>query len=872
MKARANAIFISSIYNQEVIDTNWNEYQTIITANNVNELGVRSSDTTSNSLSVTSGYSGLSQGSKIYVSNNNTTLVGGIIGAITNGTVKSNTSIKVIDAARSGNTGNTIYTAGGSAYGVACFIKPDGRLLWMCSESGVIKEYRLSVPWNPASGAATGKSIQPPGSQSYRTAFCFSYDGRYLYRVSKEYSSPVIGVNRYTLSTPWDISTISVKYDHRQIGMDTTYEYNNISMRISRDGRTLLIGGYSAQMPIYKNTLANPFDITSYITYTGFTFTGIPNLNGNYEISEDGKTWWFWGFSSLTQHYLYQGSFGTAWDPSTMALSKTIPLNLTSQYVSNNASYPPAGFISADGKTTFLIFLNNGTGFTTYNLDTQGGDAAMSYNIDISGFNMSAAPTRAWLSEPNTYVSLTRTANNLYSYPYQIDLDTDTPANTTQAVVGIDGTNVLAAGDTVLLNGTTTVTLTSVTETANGLGWKNPAGTTDYIRYYGKNFQTALTTTQTDTQYILANMHMRISNNGMYVYLVIDANNGSPYGQGLYQYVLTTPWDISTARLNDYLNISAYSFAGGYNYQHYNSNYTWMSGFDMDPNGRRFFIIWGTTYATTQVYQYNLAVPHNINSISSVNGPYAYNGYFTGAASARISGARFNRTGTQIWVKNDYSSGAAFPYYTQYLTLTTPYDITTVSNWATPQTFTGASPGGGMSIDGCFTPEGNYFLCLGQSMADSYLTTQPVTGANNSWTNGFIWNTKSTASSNVADYPANTITASTITARGMDISPDGTKLYIITKSGQIFQFATRLKTLNKYVITYPTQASAPTSVYLPDSSVLQTLTPTLDGTNNTISWTGTNVSANGRAVQFKLTNAPVDTEVTQVRINLKKSQ
>jgi hypothetical protein len=863
MKARANAIFISNIYNQDVGDTNWNEYQTIITANNVNELTIRASDTTANNLSVTSNYSSLSQGSKIYVSNNNTTLVGGIIGAVTGGTVKSNTSNKVVDTTRSAASGNTIYTVTSPAHSNPMFVKPDGTMLWICGSEGIIREWRLNVPWNPASGVLTGRSLPAVNANSQsKHAFCFSYDGRYLFRCAYWSGYGNVGVSRYTLSKPWDITTLSAKFDHRALNMYAATFTDNRNMRISRDGKTILIFGPNNNTTIYRNVLSKAFDITTYTSGTSFAPTGMNGEYANWEVSEDGKTWWAWSYASGTVINLYQGSFSTAWDPSTMSVSKTIPLTgFSTQGGTASNIYPPVGFISADGKTTWIWFQSGG-GIATYNLETQGGDAAMSYNIDISGFGMSAAPTRAWLSQPNVYVALTRTANNLYVYPYQIELDTDTPATTTQAVVGIDATGVLQAGDKVLLNGTTEVTLTSVTETANGLSFKDPANTTDYIRYYGKNFQTSISTILTGFE-LAANMHIRISNNGSYVYVISD-NGGSTatYGSGLYQYILKTPWDISTAEFLDFCHLGSYTSVSS----SFNSSYVRVGGFDMDPNGRRFFVMWITTTASAKVFQYNLANPHDINSISSVNGPYDYTGYSSGASSS-FACARFNRTGTQIFVKNDQSASA---YYTQYLTLSTPYDITTVSSWAA--NFFGSNSPSGIGIDGCFTPSGDYFLSLGSSYNDSYLYTQPVTGANNSWTNGFVWNNKSTASSNVADYPAGSITGAGVSARGMDISPDGTKLYIITKGGQIFQFATRLKTLNKYVITYPTQASAPTSVFLPDVSVLQTLTPTLDGANNTIVYTGTNVSANGRAVQFELTGAPVDTEVTQVRINLKKSQ
>jgi hypothetical protein len=874
MKAKANAIFISSIYNQEVGDTNWNEYQTIITANSVNELTIRTSDTTANNLSVTSNYSSLVPGSKIYVSNNGTTLIGGTIGTITTGTVKSNTSTKAVDTTRSAVSGNTIYNTAASTYASANFIKPDGKLFWICGGDGVIREYKLNVPWNLASGASTGKTIGAYNGNIGTSAFCFSYDGKYFFRSTSQdnnVASPAAEcIARFTLITPWDISTLGTNVQSRVMMSGSGgngYQYSR-SMRISRDGKTILTWSYDGTTAGSKNVLAVPFDITSYVSASSYTYspTGVSGP-ASYEVSEDGKIWYSWtGVNGAYAAILYQGSFSSPWELNTMAVAKTISLSFPSgAYGDLKSTYGPVGIMSADGKTTGVILPTatpSSVGIVTFNLDTQGGDAAQSYNIDVTSFGMTAAANRAWLSEPSVYVAATRSANTARTWSYQIELDTDTAANTTTAVVGIDGTGVLAANDTVLLNGSTSVTLTSVVETANGLPWKDPAGSTDYIKYFGKNYQTLNSTSITDYT-LVANMHMRFSNNGSYFYIIGDST--AVYGTGVYQYVMTSPWDVSTAKFLNFCPIGKWNAGSSNGY--YNGSYPLITGFDIDPNGNRFFIFWGTAYANTRAYQYNLSKPHDLNSISSVNGPYTYVPADVGVSTRRIAGTRFNKTGTQILAINTASSGG--PSYSQVLTLGTPWDISSVTNWTPVTTLTGTATGMPW-IDSCFTPNGDNLLCLGQSYTDSYLTMQPTTTANNSWT-GWIWNTKSTSAANVAAYPAGSISA-TGQSRSIDISPDGTNLYILLASGAIYQFGTRLKPLTKYVITYPTQASAPTSVYLPDPSVLQTFTPSLDSANSTLNFSSSFVSANSRAIQFKINNAPVDTEVTQVRINLNKSQ
>jgi hypothetical protein len=238
-----------------------------------------------------------------------------------------------------------------------------------------------------------------------------------------------------------------------------------------------------------------------------------------------------------------------------------------------------------------------------------------------------------------------------------------------------------------------------------------------------KNYQTLNSTSITDYT-LVANMHMRFSNNGSYFYIIGDST--AVYGTGVYQYVMTSPWDVSTAKFLNFCPIGKWNAGSSNGY--YNSSYTFIAGFDIDPNGNRFFIFWGGTFAGVRAYQYNLAKPHDLNSISSVNGPYTYVASDTSIATRRIAGTRFNKTGTQILAINTASSGG--PSYSQVLTLGTPWDISSVTNWTPVTTLTGTAVGMPW-IDGCFTPNGDNFLCLGQTYTDSYLTMQPTTTANN---------------------------------------------------------------------------------------------------------------------------------------------
>jgi hypothetical protein len=180
---------------------------------------------------------------------------------------------------------------------------------------------------------------------------------------------------------------------------------------------------------------------------------------------------------------------GTAWDISTLGT----PINITctdGTYVNNNtANYYGFPVIHTDGSFTLLPGMNA----ATYKIhSTWTADVALSRNINISSFSLASAPTNAWLKLPNVSVATANAAGRISSFAKELHLDTGTAATTTVAVVGADTANTLATGDTVLLNGTTSVTLSNVVEVSNGLAKQDPGNTTDYIQYNSKSFNTSI--------------------------------------------------------------------------------------------------------------------------------------------------------------------------------------------------------------------------------------------------------------------------------------------------------------------------------------------------------------------------------------------
>lgn len=841
MKAySANATFISNIYTQEVGDTNWNEYQVVVTGGS-NSLNIRSADTTSTSLSVLNE-TRVSSNDTILLSTDGSNVVSGVCGLITNGAIKTQTSTPAIVTARSiaANTSPFFSLYTGAAASIKGYkLKPDGKVFWAVKNDGTLIEYNIGTLNNLTTAATTGKSL------SGCNGIDFSTDGKYLFRMS---SAAANTIERLTLGTPWDISTVvSGSLVSKAIsGLPAGTAFYMLKMQSDGLG---FVTCYTTFSSWYKCTMTTAWDIST----ASFSYnTTIPNSGVNTDITSDGKTW-YWSYygGSSTTVYVYAAVAGTAWDPRTLGTAITLTC-ADATYIQNSSSYYMSPLVNLDGSLTLLPAQM--TTSTAYNrIATFNVDIALSKNIDISAFGLSSPPTNAWLKMPTTSVTTSKTPTPLWTSK-ELELDGNVngytsgiAATTTSAVVGIDGTGVLSTGDSVVLNGTTTVTLTGVTETSNGLVKQDLGNAVDYIKYSGKTVETGTSTDKYQYNDVFAQQHIRFSNDGVYFY--VFGGNTSSQGVGVYQYTMSTPWDISTATFKGVFKPSS-------SLSYYNSGYPSQSGFDINPNGTSFIIVWSADYQS-KIYQYFMTTPHNMDTITS--SPTIKDGvaYITGSSSMKMVRARFNRTGTQLLVQEQSSASM----WTWYQTLGTAYDISTLS---TTMTSSGASS---YTNDECFSPDGSLLIGLGTGWSDGYMFSV-VPGVTNSWAAPIPASVSTASNTTYVNWPAGSVTTSTH-IRSLDVSTDGTKLYVITNNGTVYQFNVRLKTINKYALTFAAQGSAPTSVSIPASVTTPTMTTSVVSGN--IVQTSSAVTTNARSIQFKLTNNPAFSEITKVQLNLRKS-
>ena len=81
----------------------------------------------------------------------------------------------------------------------------------------------------------------------------------------------------------------------------------------------------------------------------------------------------------------------------------------------------------------------------------------------------------------------------------------------------------------------------------------------------------------------------------------------------------------------------------------------------------------------------------------------------------------------------------------------------------------------------------------------------------------------------------------------------------------------RAETLQKYEITYPAQATVPTTIHAKKRTTALQLSPSVTAINSIdgdVTWTSPAIEVNSRVVQVQVEGAGVGTSVSTVRLDL----
>ena len=192
-------------------------------------------------------------------------------------------------------------------------IKPDGTKIYIVGDStDTVYQYSLSTPWDLSTISYDSISFSFSSQTGNPSSVYFKTDGTkmYIYGRGTFLSEPDF-IYQYTLSTPWNISTAT--YD--SISFQTNNEDSNVyDMLFNDDGAKLFLVGYTNDA-IYQYTLSTPWDIST-ASYDNISLS-LSSISGNLS----SPAYLFTNFNGTklyvqdsSSNHIFQFSFGVEYN------------------------------------------------------------------------------------------------------------------------------------------------------------------------------------------------------------------------------------------------------------------------------------------------------------------------------------------------------------------------------------------------------------------------------------------------------------------------------------------------------------------------------------------------------------------------------
>jgi DNA-binding beta-propeller fold protein YncE len=500
--------------------------------------------------------------------------------------------------------------------------KPDGLKLYVIgSRKDTVYQYSLSTAWDISTISYDYKYINITSQEPELVSLTFSSDGTKMYVVGTTNDT----IYQYLLSTAWDISTAAYTYKSLDIG---DYEENPSDLTFSSDGTKLYLLGYD-QDRVGTYPLSTAWDITTWNSGVSFFYVSSQDgISRGISFNSDGTKMYILGSSNDT---VYQYTLSTAWSPTSASYD-------SKSYSVNTQSIFPVDISFNSTGSKMYILDNSSDSIFQYSISTSWDVSSSSYSSTsfvVSTTNSSFTETTFSSDGFKMYV-LGRTNVEVYQFTLSSSFDTSTASyasksfsvstqdfSPTGLAFNSDGTKMFMVGyDTDTVYQYTLSTAWDVSTAS----------------YASKSFSVA---TQNNYPYSLA-----FSSDGtkMFVFdYVFDT---------VYQYTLSTAWDVSTASYTS----KSFSVA---------TQESLPYGLAFSSDGTKMYVV-GTSNDT--VYQYTLSTAWDVSTAS-----YTSKSFSVATQESLPSVLAFSSDGTKMFVV-----GSTNVTVYQY-TLSTAWDVSTAS-------------------------------------------------------------------------------------------------------------------------------------------------------------------------------------------------
>ena len=585
----------------------------------------------------------------------------------------------------------------------AVSFKDDGTKMYIVGQANdSVYEYNLSTAWD-ISTASFVQLLSVAAQEASPSGIAFKPDGTKMYITGSSGDE----VNEYTLSTAWDISTASFIQLFSVAGQETTPS----GVAFKPDGTKMYIIGTTGD-DINEYNLGTAWDISTASFVQLFSVAGQEATPSDLFFKSDGTKMYITG---TTGDAVSEYTLSTAWNVSTATFIQTLSV-LTQE------TAPQGLFFKDDGTKMYITGTTAGL-VHSYNLST-------AWNISTATFTY---PTTDYLS-----VAAQETVPTGVSFK---------PDGTKMYVIGSNGDeiNEYSLSTAWAISTASFVQLFSVAAqeiTPSDLFLK-PDGTKLYI----------IGSTGDDVNEYTLSTAWDISTAVFVQLLSVVTQDTSPQGlffkddgtrmyivgtsaDRVYQYNLSTAWDISTATTT----VPTFSVA---------TQETVPNGVFFKPDGTKMYIVGATG---DDVNEYNLTLAWSVGSA-------VFSQLFSIAGQETLPTDLFFRDdGLKMYIVGNGGT----PEVNEY-TLSTAWNISTASFIRAFSVNAQETSPQGIS----FKPDGTKMYILGATGDDV-----------NEYNLSTAWNISTAVFSQLFS-----VAAQEAIPNGMFFKPDGTKMYIVGQAG-----------------------------------------------------------------------------------------
>ena len=629
-------------------------------------------------------------------------------------------------------------------------------------QNDIIYQWKMSTAYDLSTASYHGASsaifvdtmaslfIQPNGLTGYQVQ-----DGAAGSAVLRE----------FTMTTAWDITTASLSGTTSSTLISRTQ-----AVTISPDGTLVIASDAYGSTTSKYFTMSPGYDLSSLSSGTSFTWQGNSSHTTDTRFSSDGALLYGWSGT-----YIYNYTTGTTAAFNAVDVGKKVVGNSGSAVITGTSGTYKSVTPFADTSTisSWQLFgaqgKTDGTGITlsgygnTYDLSNLSYDSK-SYNASsdlpsAEGIAFKTDGTKMYLNGFNTASDQnTNQQIRQYSLSTAYDISTATYDNT---YLNVSGQNTRQRDLRFKPDGTV---LYMVGSTPDGVWQYNLSTAWDLSTASYSNKTINVGSQDTNPASLV------LSADGTKVYI------GGYHSKTLFQYNLSTAWDLSTASYSN----NSFATVNDFNNAH--------ESLELNSSGSKIFI--GKGYL---IAEYNMPSDGDVSNVSYVA---TYDVRNTTVGNKNIVGMSFANNGAKFYIfgNNDmhayqFSAGSSVYAYSQYMPALTDSSSGQInsSTWLDINSMTADET----------KNDGDIFYAVSTDNRTSWSVAKGSDGVrkiakNNSGTWQYNNNTGSSTAVGFSlaspSYDNKSYSVSHSNPRGMYLKPDGTELYIGAYTGHVYQF------------------------------------------------------------------------------------